>query len=137
MLVRNQSYSSSSLTIILRIPATLRLFPGITTATIRAFLMPPTRGVVLETYGAGNAPQRADLMSSLKEACDRGVVIVAISQCAKGSVSDAYETGRTLLQAGIVPGGDMTPEVSRPLSGQTVNLCIGINIKTAFAVRSC
>jgi lysophospholipase len=49
-------------------------------------------------------------MSSLKEACDRGVVIVAISQCAKGSVSDAYETGRTLLQVGVVPGGDMTPE---------------------------
>jgi len=90
--------------------ATLRLFPGITAATIRAFLIPPTRGVVLETYGAGNAPQRADLTSSLKEACDRGVVVVAISQCAKGSVSDAYETGRTLLQAGVVPGGDMTPE---------------------------
>lgn len=74
--------------------------------------MPPTRGVVLETYGAGNAPQRADLMSCLKEACDGGVVVVAISQCAKGSVSDAYETGRTLLKAGVVPGGDMTPEAS-------------------------
>jgi lysophospholipase len=91
----------------------LRLFPGITGATIRAFLMPPIRGVVLETYGAGNAPQRADLVSSLTEACDRGVVIVAISQCAKGSVSDAYETGRTLLKAGVVPGADMTPEVNR------------------------
>jgi len=90
--------------------ATLRLFPGITSATIRAFLMPPIRGVVLQTYGAGNAPQRADLMSSLKEACDRGVVIVAISQCAKGSVSDAYETGRILLQNGVVYGADMTPE---------------------------
>ena len=78
--------------------------------------MPPIRGVVLEAYGAGNAPQRTDLMSSLKEACDRGVVIVAISQCAKGSVSDAYETGRTLLQAGVVPGADMTPEVSRPIT---------------------
>ncbi|EGN95553.1 hypothetical protein SERLA73DRAFT_60182, partial [Serpula lacrymans var. lacrymans S7.3] len=89
---------------------TLRLFPGITAATVRAFLMPPIRGVVLETYGAGNAPQRADLMESLKEACNRGVVIVAISQCAKGSVSDAYETGRTLLQTGVVAGGDMTPE---------------------------
>jgi lysophospholipase len=77
--------------------------------------MPPIRGVVLETYGAGNAPQRSDLMSSLKEACDRGVVIVAISQCAKGSVSDAYETGRTLLQVGVVPGADMTPEVSRSI----------------------
>lgn len=73
--------------------------------------MPPIRGVVLETFGAGNAPQRADLMQALKEACDRGVVVVAISQCSKGSVSDAYETGRTLLQAGVVPGSDMTPEV--------------------------
>ncbi|TFK54703.1 L-asparaginase [Heliocybe sulcata] len=90
--------------------ATLRLFPGITASTIRAFLAPPIRGVVLETYGAGNAPQRADLMSELKEACDRGIIIIAITQCIKGSVGDAYETGRTLLRAGIVPGGDMTPE---------------------------
>lgn len=73
--------------------------------------MPPTQGVVLETFGAGNAPQRADLMAALKEACDRGVVIVAISQCAKGSVSAAYETGRNLLSVGVVSGGDMTPEV--------------------------
>ncbi|OJT14926.1 60 kDa lysophospholipase [Trametes pubescens] len=83
------------------------IIPG---ATIRAFVAHPTRGVVLETFGAGNAPQRADLTAALKEACDNGVVIVAITQCAKGSVSDAYETGRSLLQAGVVPGGDMTPE---------------------------
>lgn len=99
------------LTLMIFLSATLRLFPGITGATVRAFLMPPTCGVVLETFGAGNAPQRIDLTSALREACERGVVIVAISQCAKGSVSDAYETGRTLLQAGVVPGGDMTPEV--------------------------
>ena len=70
------------------------------------------RGVVLETFGAGNAPQREDVLNALKEVCDRGTVIVAISQCMKGSVSDDYETGRTLLQAGVVPGIDMTPEVS-------------------------
>jgi lysophospholipase len=75
-------------------------------------MAPPTCGIVLETFGAGNAPQRKDLMNALKEGCDRGVVVVAISQCAKGSVSDAYETGRTLLQAGVVAGGDMTPEAS-------------------------
>ena len=98
---------------LVRCTATLRLFPGITGATIRAFVMAPTRGVVLETFGAGNAPQRPDLVAALKEACDNGVVIVAITQCSKGSVSDAYETGRSLLQAGVVPGGDMTPEVSR------------------------
>ncbi|KAF9484695.1 L-asparaginase [Pholiota conissans] len=90
--------------------ATLRLFPGITGTTIRAFCMPPIRGVVLETFGAGNAPQRKDVVEALKEACDRGVVVVAITQCSKGSVSDAYETGRTLLQSGVIPGGDMTPE---------------------------
>ncbi|KDQ60897.1 hypothetical protein JAAARDRAFT_124749 [Jaapia argillacea MUCL 33604] len=91
--------------------ATLRLFPGITPSTVRAFLNPPIRGVVLETFGAGNAPARADLLNALKEACDRDVVIIAISQCAKGSVvSDAYETGRGLVKVGVVPGGDMTPE---------------------------
>jgi 60kDa lysophospholipase len=94
--------------------ATLRLFPGITVATVKAFLSPPVQGVVLETFGAGNAPQRADLMDALKAACDRGVVIVAISQCAKGTVSDAYETGRTLQAVGVASGGDMTTEVSLP-----------------------
>ena len=73
--------------------------------------MPPIRGVILETFGAGNAPQRSDLMNALKEACESGIVVVAITQCTRGSVSDAYETGRTLLQTGVVPGGDMTPEV--------------------------
>jgi lysophospholipase len=87
------------------------LFPGITAATIKAFCSPPVKGVVLETFGAGNAPQRPEFTLALKEACDRGVVIVAISQCTKGSVSDAYETSRALLQVGVVPGSDMTPEV--------------------------
>jgi lysophospholipase len=82
-----------------------------TGTTARAFLAPPTLGIVLETFGAGNASQRTDFLAALKEACDRGVVIVAISQCAKGSVSGNYETGQTLIQAGVVPGGDMTPEV--------------------------
>ena len=94
------------------VTATLRLFPGITEDTIKAFFTPLIRGVVLETFGAGNAPQLGGvIMEALKEAYDRGVVVVAITQCMKGSVSDAYEAGRSLLQAGIVPGGDMTPEV--------------------------
>ncbi|KAG1867150.1 asparaginase-domain-containing protein [Suillus subalutaceus] len=90
--------------------ATLRLFPGMTGATAHAFLAPPTRGIVLETFGAGNASQRPDVLAAFKDACDGDVVIVAISQCFKGSVSGDYETGQTLIQAGVVPGGDMTPE---------------------------
>ena len=90
--------------------ATLRLFPGVTTLVVRAFLAPPIQGMVLETFKSGNAPNWEDLLDVLQEACSRGVVIVAISQCAKGTVSDAYETGRALLQTGVVPGSDMTPE---------------------------
>ena len=90
---------------------------------MRAFLKPPVQGVVLETFGAGNAPQRPDLMASLKEATDRGVVIVSITQCAKGSVSDAYSTGRTLLQAGVIPGADMTPEVCYTVGQVTGSDC--------------
>ncbi|KAG8748770.1 hypothetical protein FRC12_013781, partial [Ceratobasidium sp. 428] len=90
--------------------ATLRLFPGITVPIIRAFLAPPLQGVVLETFGSGNAPQNPGLLEALREACARDVIIVAISQCAKGSVSEAYDTARTLIKCGVVPGGDMTPE---------------------------
>ncbi|KAF9439000.1 hypothetical protein BGZ76_001895 [Entomortierella beljakovae] len=91
--------------------ASLRLFPGITESTIRAFLAPPIQGVVLETYGAGNAPStRTDLIASLKEACERGVVIVNCTQCKRGLVTDVYQTGKVLYDAGVIPGNDMTPE---------------------------
>lgn len=78
--------------------ATLRIFPGITGNSVRAFLNAgDIKGVVLETYGAGNAPRREELLSAFREAGERGVVIVNVSQCATGSVqSEIYETGRIL-----------------------------------------
>ncbi|KAG0266042.1 hypothetical protein BG011_003480 [Mortierella polycephala] len=91
--------------------ASLRLFPGITDTTIKTFLAPPIQGVVLETYGAGNAPStRADLIAALKEACERGVIIVNCTQCKRGLVTDVYQTGKVLYNAGVIPGNDMTPE---------------------------
>ncbi|KAI9098203.1 asparaginase-domain-containing protein [Phlyctochytrium arcticum] len=91
--------------------ATLRLFPGITEATVRAFLAPPIRGVVLETYGSGNAPNnRPDILAALKDASDRGIVVVNCTQCKRGLVTDLYATGKALLKVGVVPGSDMTPE---------------------------
>ena len=80
---------------------------------------------MLETFGAGNAPQCGDLVEALKEASARGVIIVAITQCTKGSVSDAYETGRVLLEAGVVPGGDMSPEVRLRINDCCTKLMIG------------
>ena len=91
--------------------ATLRIFPGITSSTVKAFLSPPIQGVILETYGAGNVPTtRTDILKLIKEACDRGVVIVNCTQCKKGYVSDLYATGKALAALGVVPGGDLTPE---------------------------
>jgi len=91
--------------------AILRFFPGITVSTLEAFLAPQIKGIVLQTYGAGNGPDsRMDLINCLRKACEREVLIVNITQCQKGYVSDVYATGRVLTEAGIVPGGDMTPE---------------------------
>ncbi|KAJ1974237.1 hypothetical protein H4R35_003709 [Dimargaris xerosporica] len=112
--------------------ATLRLFPGITVAAVRAFLRPPIAGVVLETYGAGNAPSmRKDFVDALKEATSRGVVIVNCSQCKKGVVSDLYETAKPLLEANVVPGYDMTSELSYLLGrGYSPETCRALMMKS-------
>ncbi|KAK5857367.1 hypothetical protein PBY51_010619 [Eleginops maclovinus] len=91
----------------------LRLFPGITSATMKAFLQPPMEGVVLETYGSGNAPDnRPDLLAELKKATDCGVIIINCTQCLRGTVSASYATGKVLMDAGLIAGGDMTPEAA-------------------------
>ncbi|XP_037550460.1 60 kDa lysophospholipase [Nematolebias whitei] len=91
----------------------LRLFPGITASTARAFLQPPMQGVVLETYGSGNAPDnRPDLLAELKKATDAGVIIVNCTQCLRGTVSASYATGMVLMDAGLIAGSDMTPEAA-------------------------
>lgn len=55
----------------------------------------PMQGVVLQTYGAGNAPSnRPDLLQSFKEATNMGVIIVNITQCNRGFVDTSYETGK-------------------------------------------
>ncbi|XP_054826190.1 60 kDa lysophospholipase isoform X2 [Eublepharis macularius] len=90
----------------------LRIFPGITTAAVKAFLQSPVEGVVLETYGSGNAPNNQDLLEELKKATDRNIVILNCTQCLRGSVSLVYATGKTLMDAGVIPGADMTPEAA-------------------------
>lgn len=91
--------------------AALRLFPGITSDIIHNFLRPPLAGVVIETYGTGNAPdRRSDIMDALRQATDRGVVIVNCTQCLRGRVSTEYETGAALADAGVIGGADLTAE---------------------------
>lgn len=88
-----------------------RLFPGISADSLQAFLNSPIRGVVLETFGTGNAPDnRPELIMIIREALDRGVVIVNITQCQHGSVSEIYSTGHALAEVGVISGRDMTAE---------------------------
>ena len=92
----------------------IKLIPGIRPATLRAMLLDSgARGVVLETYGAGNAPTSQWFVDLIKEAIDRGVVVVNVSQCKDGAVQmHLYETGLALQEAGVVSGHDMTIEAA-------------------------
>lgn len=85
----------------------LRVTPTLTGALLRAMLAAPTRGLVLETYGAGNAPNRPELLDAIREACERGVVIANVTQCARGSVELVYALGYSLAAAGVVGCLDM------------------------------
>lgn len=92
----------------------IKLFPGLTPEILDAILHSSgLRGVVLETYGAGNAPRHEWFYSSLKEAVDRGIIIVNVSQCDAGSVQmGRYETSLNLLKAGVISGYDLTTEAA-------------------------
>jgi 60kDa lysophospholipase len=95
--------------------ACLRIFPGIKAKMVDAVLhTDKLRGLVLETFGAGNAPSGHDnaLLKVIADAVHRGIVIVNVTQCLTGSVSSLYAPGVVLGQAGVVAGGDMTTEAA-------------------------
>ena len=92
----------------------IKLFPGISESILRAILSTPNlKAVILETYGAGNAPTSEWFIRLLQEAIERGVIILNITQCKGGCVSmELYETGLRLLQIGVVSGYDMSTEAA-------------------------
>ncbi len=93
--------------------AALRLFPGLDAALLDRVLQPPLRGLVLETYGSGNAPDnRPELLRVLRRASEDGIVVVNVTQCHRGAVTADYATGSALAEAGVISGHDMTPEAA-------------------------
>lgn len=94
--------------------AILKLFPGITELIVQAILNAPgLRGVVLETFGAGNAPTLPWFLDALKQANDRGVVLFNVSQCEGGRVTQGqYQTSTRLGDIGVVSGADITTEAA-------------------------
>ncbi|WP_242434553.1 asparaginase [Hymenobacter amundsenii] len=92
----------------------LRLFPGLTERMVRAQLeVADLRGCVLETYGSGNAPTAPWFLGCLREATNRGVLLLNVSQCEEGRVLQGrYETSAYLSDIGIVGGDDITVEAA-------------------------
>ncbi len=92
----------------------LKVFPGIPQDVVNAvFNIPSLKAVVLETYGSGNAPRLDWFLEIIKNAVDRGVVVVNVTQCLYGTVEmGRYKAGHILLDVGVIPGYDMTTEAA-------------------------
>ncbi len=90
----------------------LKLFPGITRNAVKSILeIKGLKGVVLETYGSGNAPTDSWFIDLLKSALKKGIKIVDVTQCAGGSVIlGHYETSVELQKIGLISGKDITTE---------------------------
>ncbi len=90
------------------------LYPGITERHLRHQLETPgVRGIVLRTFGAGNAPTVPWFKEAIADAIGLGVAIVVITQCANGGVNlRLYESGRQLAETGVISGRDMTTEAA-------------------------
>ncbi len=92
--------------------AILKLHPGITPQVARGILCAPeSKAVILETYGAGNAPSKGWFLDMVTEAIKMGKIILNVTQCRAGSVNmDIYATGKWLKEAGVINGFDSTTE---------------------------
>ena len=90
----------------------LKLFPGITEMVVAAILnIKNLKGVVLETYGAGNAPNKPWFLDLIKKAIQDNIKIVNVTQCSGGSVIlGHYDTSVGLKSIGVISGIDMTTE---------------------------
>lgn len=92
----------------------LKIFPGITPQFVETVLRAPgLKGLVLETFGSGNAPTLPWFIQILQAASEKGLVIANVSQCSAGSVNmELYETGVGLQKAGVISGHDLTTEAA-------------------------
>ena len=93
--------------------AVLKLYPGISPKVVETIVNADVRGIVMETFGAGNTTTDQWFVDLLKNALDDGKVILDISQCKVGTVElGRYETSKQLKDIGVANGYDMTFEAA-------------------------
>ena len=119
----------------------LTIFPGMPVSVLRStFATEGLRAVVMQTFGSGNAPLSDEFLGAIREAVERGIIIVNVTQCLVGSVNmDRYATGITLKKAGVISGHDLTTEAALTklmcllgdpaISDEEVKQLIGQNIR--------
>ena len=92
----------------------IKVFPGIQFSLFESIMTEKLRGIVIETFGAGNIPGDGNaLLPIIRRAFRNGTVLTVCSQCPQGAVAlGAYETSGALKKAGAVSGLDMTTEAA-------------------------
>ena len=92
----------------------IKMFPGINESVLSAIIaIPNLKGIILETYGSGNAPTEEWFIQILKKAIKNGLHVVNVTQCSGGSVNmGQYETSTHLQEFGIISGKDITTEAA-------------------------
>jgi len=92
----------------------VKMFPGINESVLTAiFAIPNLKGIILETYGSGNAPTEEWFIEALKKAIKNGLHIINVTQCSGGSVNmGQYETSSQLKKIGLISGKDITTEAA-------------------------
>lgn len=94
--------------------AIVKMFPGMSEAVLTAIVnIPNLKGIVLETYGAGNASTEDWFLALLQKAINSGLHIVNVTQCSGGSVNmGQYETSTNMKEIGVISGKDITTEAA-------------------------
>lgn len=92
----------------------IKMFPGISETVLAGILsIKGLKGIVLETYGSGNAPTEDWFLNLLRKAISEGLHIVNVTQCSGGSVNmGQYETSTVLKEIGVISGKDITTEAA-------------------------
>ncbi len=89
------------------------LYPGLNERLLRHMLAAPgIKGIVLRTYGTGNAPTSPWFIEAIREVINRGVIVLNVTQCVNGGVNTRYLAGDMLAAAGVISGYDLTFEAA-------------------------